>query len=91
MFAFNKSRSYLVGTKVIVYTNHFVIKYLVEKKDVNPKLIQWVLLLQEFDLEIKDQKVTKNEVADHLSRLEQFRENSKVINEKFPNEQLFLM
>ena len=91
VFAFNKFISYLVGTKVIVYTNHSTIKYLVEKKDAKPRLIRWVLLLQEFDLEIKDRKGSENQVADHLSKLEQNRENSEIINEKFPDEQLFLM
>ncbi|WRX15316.1 Reverse transcriptase [Theobroma cacao] len=42
VFAFDKFRSYLVGTNVIVYTNHAAIKYLIEKKDVKPRLIRWV-------------------------------------------------
>ncbi|KAL5540766.1 hypothetical protein UlMin_044089 [Ulmus minor] len=91
VFAFDKFRSYLVGTKVIVYTDHSAIKYLVEKKDAKPRLIRWVLLLQEFDLEIRDRKGTENQVADHLSRLEQNQENSEVINETFPDEQLFFL
>ena len=40
------------------------------KKDAKPKLIRWVLLLQEFDFEVMDRKGTKNQVADQLSRLE---------------------
>jgi hypothetical protein len=40
------------------------------KKDAKPRLIRWVLLLQEFDLHIIDRKVAKNPVADNLSRLE---------------------
>ncbi|KAL5538366.1 hypothetical protein UlMin_046146 [Ulmus minor] len=91
VFAFDKFRSYLVSTKVIVYTDHSTIKYLVEKKDAKPRLIRWVLLLQEFDLEIRDRKGTENQVADHLSRLEQNQENSEVINETFPDEQLFFL
>ena len=40
------------------------------KKDAKPRLIRWVLLLQEFDFEVRDRKGIKNQVADHLSRLE---------------------
>ena len=92
VFAFDKFRAYLIGSKVIVWTDHSAIKYLVEKKDAKPRLIRWVLLLQEFDLEIKDRKGTENLIADHLSRLEppeQKRESP--IKENFPDEQLFVM
>jgi hypothetical protein len=69
VFAIDKFRSYLVGAKVIIYTDHTALKYLLTKKDAKPRLIRWILLLQEFDLEIKDKKKVENLVAYHLSRM----------------------
>jgi hypothetical protein len=56
VFTLDKFRSYLIGAKVIIYTDHATLKYLLTKKDDEPCLIRWILLLQEFDLEIKDKK-----------------------------------
>ena len=56
MFAFDKLRPYLIGNKVIVFIDHFAIKYLMTKKDAKPRFIRWVLLLEEFDVEIQDKK-----------------------------------
>ena len=82
-FAFEKFKPYLIGNKEIVHTDHSAIKYLMTKKDAKLKQIRWVLLLQEFDLEIKDKKGTENLVADHLSRLEGPRDEVQVID-NFP-------
>ena len=73
-----------------MHTDHSAIKYLMTKKDVKPRLIRWVLLLQEFDLEIKDKKGTENLVADHLSRLEGPKDEVQV-NDNFLNEQLLVI
>jgi hypothetical protein len=74
VFAFKKFRSYIVNLKVIVYTDHAAIKYLLSKKDAKPCLIRWILLLQEFDVEIFDKKGVENVVADHLSRMNEDQE-----------------
>ncbi|KAM1059014.1 hypothetical protein ACFX2B_023592 [Malus domestica] len=91
VFALEKFRSYLVGAKVIVYTDHSALKYLLSKKEAKPRLLRWVLLLQEFDLEILDKKGRENVVADHLSRLVNAstdEADSLPLQESFPDEQL---
>ena len=45
VYAFDKFKSYLVGTKVIVNTDHMAIRYLFNKKDAKPRLSRWILLL----------------------------------------------
>ncbi|XP_075473913.1 uncharacterized protein LOC142504962 [Primulina tabacum] len=61
------------------------------KKDAKPRLLSWILLLQEFDLEIKDKKGVENVVADHLSRLELISNDciDHAIKDWLPDEQLF--
>jgi len=56
VFALEKFHPCLLGVKVIIYTDHSAIKHLLSKNDSKPRLIRWVLLLQEFQLEIKDTK-----------------------------------
>ena len=88
VFACEKFRSYIVDSKVTIHTDHAAIKYLMEKKDAKPRLIRWVLLLQEFDLHVVDRKGVDNPVADNLSRLENVLDDPQPINDSFPGEQL---
>ncbi|GJY79792.1 reverse transcriptase domain-containing protein [Tanacetum coccineum] len=75
----------------LVYTDHSALKYLMNKQDAKPRLLRWVLLLQEFDITIRDKKGSENLAADHLSRLENPHKDvleNKDINENFPLETL---
>jgi hypothetical protein len=91
VYAFEKFRSYLLLKKCIVYTDHSALKYLMAKQDAKPRLMRWVLLLQEFNVEIRDKKGAENLAADHLSRLENPHQSvleNKEINDAFPLETL---
>ncbi|GKE43566.1 reverse transcriptase domain-containing protein, partial [Tanacetum coccineum] len=91
VYAFEKFWSYLVLLKTIVYTDHSALKYLLAKQDAKPILHRWILLLQEFDVIIRDKKEAENLAADHMSRLENPHQGNlekKEINETFPLETL---
>jgi hypothetical protein len=81
VFAFEKFRSYIVNSKIIVYTDHATIKYLLFKKETKPRLIHWILL-QEFDVEIRAKKGVENVVADHLSRMNRGQDDKEPIEDK---------
>ena len=69
VFVLEKLRPYLLGSKMVIFMDHSALKYLMTKKEVKARLISWILLLQEFDLEIRDKRGIENVVADHLSRI----------------------
>ena len=58
-----------MGSDIVIFIDYSTLKYLLTKQDAKARLIIWVLLLQEFNLQIKDKKGVENVVADHLSRL----------------------
>ena len=88
ILALEKFRSYLLGVKVIVFSDYTKLRYLMTKKDTKPRLIRWIFLLQEFDLEIRDKRGSKNSVANHLNRIP-VGEDNMPLKDTFPDEQQF--
>ena len=81
-----------MGSFIVIFTNHYALKYLLTKQDGKARLIRWVLLLQEFNLQIKDHKGVENVVAYHLSTLTIAHDShSPPINDEFPEESLLLV
>ncbi|RDX80240.1 Tf2-8, partial [Mucuna pruriens] len=87
VFSLDKFCAYLLGSKIVVFFDHAALKFLLKKPNTKLRLIRWLLLLQEFDIKIRDKNSVENSVADHLSRIG--RESEPMpIREEFPNEQL---
>jgi hypothetical protein len=83
VFALEKFRYYLLSTKVVIFPDHAALRYLLKKKESKPRLIRWILFLQESDLKIKDKKGVENHVVDHLSRLRTKNIQTKTVGETF--------
>ena len=91
-YALDKFIAYLVGSFIVTFIDHSAVKYLLTKQDAKARLIKWVLLLQEFNLQIKDKKWVENVVAEHLSRLTIAHDShGPPINDEFLEESLLLV
>jgi hypothetical protein len=90
VYAINKFRHYITGYQAFVHTDHSTIKFLMKKPVTNPRVTRWLLLLQEFNINIIDRPSKDNLVADFLSRMIHLGDNTPV-EDNFPNENLFVI
>jgi len=67
--ALEKLCPYPLESKITIFTDHSTLRYLILKKDAKARLIRWILLIQEFDLENLDKKGVENVITDHLSHI----------------------
>ena len=92
VYALDKFRAYLVGSDIVILTDHSSLKYLLTKQNAKARLIRLVLLLLEFNLQINDKKGVENVVTYHLSRLTiAHNTHNPPINDEFPDESLLLV
>ena len=92
VYTLDKFRTYLVGSDIVIFIDHSTLKYILTKQDGKGRLIRRVLRLQEFKLQIKDEKGVENVVADHFSRLTiAHNTNIPPINDEFLEKSLFLV
>eukprot|EP00253_Pinus_taeda_P010834 PITA_10834 len=85
----NKLRHYITGYQTFVHTDHAAIRYLMNKLDVNARIIRWLLLLQQFDLTIVDKPGKENFVVDFLSRVNLTTGEEETVDDWMPDEHLF--
>ncbi|XP_059281270.1 uncharacterized protein LOC132034963 [Lycium ferocissimum] len=93
VYAFDKFRSYLVGTKAIVYTDHLLVHYLFAKKDAKPRLIRWGVLRKSLTSRFLIERARENRSSRSLIEIEDREHVDEVvaIKETFPDEQLFAL
>lgn len=82
----NKFRHYITCYQTFVHIDHDAIKYLMNKRDVNARIIRWFLLLQHFDLTIDDQPSKENVVVEFLSRMNLLAGEEGMVDDQLPDE-----
>ena len=66
VYALDKFRAYLLRSDIVIFTDHSALKYLITNQNAKARHNIWVILLQEFNLQIRDKKGVGNVVANHL-------------------------
>ena len=88
VYSLQKFRHYLLGGKFKFFTDHFALKYLVNKPVLEGRICRWLLLFQEVTFDVIEKPERLNVGPDHLSRLET-RDNEGSLNDQLPDADLF--
>nr|GEV38039.1 hypothetical protein [Tanacetum cinerariifolium] len=70
VFSLRLWRHYLYGTKCVIFTDHKILHYILNQKELNLRQQRWIELLSDYDFEIWYHPGKANVVADALSRKE---------------------
>jgi hypothetical protein len=87
-YALQKFRHYLLGKHFKMFTDHSALKYLVNKLVLGGRICRWLLLFQEFDIEVIVKPGKLNAGLDHLSRITNEEEPTN-LEDNFPDTKLF--
>jgi len=90
VYVLQNSRHYLLGRHFKMHTDHFALKYLVNKLAMGQKIYRWLLLLQEYDFEVIMKPGRLNVGLDHLSQIETGEEPNN-LEEGFPDAPHFVV
>ena len=88
VYVLQKFRHYLLGASFKMFTDHFALKYLVNKPVLGGRICRWLLLFQEYDFEIIVKLGRLNVGPDHLSRIDSGEEPSN-LDDNLPDAPLF--
>ena len=69
VWAVKKYRNYLHGSQFIIETDHNSLQDLDQAKFINPRLMRWSMVMQQYCYIIHVIKGTQNHAADYLSRI----------------------
>ena len=69
VWALSKFRSFLLGTQILIETDHKVLCYLLTGRFLNSRLTRWRLAIQDYDFKIQYIEGPRNYIADALSRI----------------------
>jgi hypothetical protein len=89
VYALQMFRHYLLGSHFKFFTDHFALKYLVNKPMLEGRICRWLLLFQEFYFEVIVKPGKLNVGPDHLSRLES-GESGRLVDDQLPDADIFL-